>query len=73
MRTVKVVVLWFFCIVWGLLLLLFIPRFRLTSPLSGTGTLATLGWAAGEIIGLLIIVFIFAVLLRSALRSTKAK
>jgi hypothetical protein len=73
MRRIKTVVLWFVCLMWGLFLIRFVLRFRLVSPLSGTGMAAHLGSALGSIIGLFIAIVIFIVLLKSALASTKAK
>jgi hypothetical protein len=73
LRTLKVIVLWFLCIGSGLLLLAFIPKFRLLSPLRGTGTAAALGSAAAAIIFLLFLIGVFIVLLRTALSATKAR
>jgi hypothetical protein len=72
MRTIELIVLWFPCIGSGLLLLAFIPKFRLLSPLRGTGTAAALGSAAGAIIFLLFLIGVFTVLLKTALSATKA-
>jgi hypothetical protein len=72
-KAIKTGLLWLMCIAWGLLILRFIPRFRLITPFGGTGTAATLGQAFGAIVFLLFLIAVFVVLLRVALATTRAQ